>query len=68
MTQAEQSTPPRLFTLRIWLEQANGSSPEWRGKIQDVHTGERHYFRDWPNLVSHLRTMVPEEPNLDIEH
>ena len=48
----------RLFTLRIWQEEAGDEQVEWRGKVQALPDGEAYYFRDWPGLITHLQKML----------
>ena len=47
-----------LFTVRLWREEVGNGQSEWRGKVQQVSTGEAHYFRDWETLVSLLLQML----------
>lgn len=47
----------RLFTLRIWQE-AVGDTPEWRGKVQHVGSGETRHFRNWEALTMFLFTKM----------
>ena len=56
MTTATRAT--RLFTLRIWQEEAGEEQVEWRGKVQALPDGEAYYFRDWPGLILHLQAML----------
>lgn len=56
MTTATRAT--RLFTLRVWQEEADDDQFEWRGKVQALPEGEAYYFRDWPALVAHLQAML----------
>jgi hypothetical protein len=50
----------QLFTVRIWMEHLGDGRVEWRGQVQEVLSGEVHYFRDWPRLIAHLEQMLPE--------
>ena len=34
---------------------------EWRGKVQQVDSGEAFYFREWQALIAHLKTWLQEE-------
>ena len=65
MTGATRET--RLFTLRMWQEQAGADQLEWRGKVQALPEGVAYYFRDWVALVAHLQAMLDaghiEQPN-----
>jgi hypothetical protein len=56
MTTATRAT--RLFTLRMWQEEAGDDQFEWRGKVQALPEGEAYYFRDWSGLITHLQTML----------
>ena len=56
MTTATRAT--RLFTLRVWQEEADDDQFEWRGKVQALPDGEAYYFRDWPGLIGHLDAML----------
>ncbi len=47
-----------LFTVRLWEENLGAGEKEWRGRIQNIATGEITHFRDWPGLVSALTRMV----------
>jgi hypothetical protein len=51
-------SPSPLFTIRVWQENLGDGEIAWRGKIQDVISGEVHYFRDWYALVETLQTML----------
>ena len=48
----------RLFTLRMWQEEADGEQAEWRGKVQALPDGEAYYFRDWSGLIGGLEVML----------
>lgn len=49
-----------LFTVRLWAEAADDGQVEWRGRLEHVLSGEAHYFRDWPALISALTTMLAQ--------
>ena len=48
-----------VFVLRVWLEELGNGQSEWRGQLQQVSTGELHYFRDWQTMLSYLIEMLP---------
>ena len=48
-----------LFTVRLWWEELGNDQAEWRGKVQDVTSGEARYFRDWPTLIAFLQAVPP---------
>jgi len=48
-----------LFTLRVWDEETGEGQVEWRGKLQDVMSGETRAFRDWPTLIALITHMLP---------
>jgi hypothetical protein len=56
MTAATRVT--RLFTLRMWREEAGEGQTEWRGKVQALPEGEAYFFRDWPGLIERLEVML----------
>ncbi len=47
-----------LFTLRIWEEALGEGKAEWRGRVQEIDSGETAFFRDWPGLIATLRRMT----------
>jgi hypothetical protein len=51
----------RLFTLRMWQEEAGEGQTEWRGKVQALPDGEAYYFRDWSGLIGGLEVMLAVE-------
>ena len=51
----------RLFTLRMWQEEAGEGQTEWRGKVQALPEGEAYYFRGWPGLIGRLEAMLAVE-------
>lgn len=55
-----------LFSLRIWLVDLGSGETEWRGKLQDVVSGQNHYFRDWPALIQHLNQMLSEADSIQV--
>jgi hypothetical protein len=59
MTAATRVT--RLFTLRMWQEEAGEGQTEWRGKVQALPDGEAYYFRDWSGLIGRLEVMLAVE-------
>src|SRR5438046_1716454 len=48
----------QLFTVRLWLEDLGDGRTEWRGQVQQVISGETHYFREWSALIALLLAMV----------
>jgi len=60
----QQHPQPHLFTLRIWEEDLGKGQAEWRGRVQNVASGDTAFFRDWPGLVSTLQRLVATSPDL----
>jgi hypothetical protein len=54
-----------LFTLRFWPEETTGGHIEWRGKLQQVTSGETIYFRDWDALVEFLESALDSDTHPD---
>ncbi len=46
------------FTLRIWEEALGEGKAEWRGRVQEIDSGETAFFRDWPGLIATLTRMT----------
>ena len=44
------------FVVRIWEERRDveDAAPTWRGRVDDVRTGERRYFTRLEDLVAYL--------------
>jgi hypothetical protein len=61
---------PHLFLLRVWLEELDESSTEWRGRVKSLHSGEVRHFRDPQTLYTVLLRMLEElnEAILDEPH
>lgn len=51
-----------LFLVRVWLEKnAKGTySVRLYGRVQDVSTGQAHYFRGCSELAKVMRRMIPQ--------
>jgi hypothetical protein len=63
MDMHRQDRAVHVFTVRVWLEPLSESEAEWRGRIQDVNTGETYYFREWSTLIEDLIAMLPDLAN-----
>jgi hypothetical protein len=59
-----QESDSYLFTVRVWREDVGSGRIEWRGKVQQVNSGEAHYFREWDALISHLLRMLSTSESL----
>lgn len=58
MEKPYQGPHSHLFTVRLWREEVGRGQSEWRGKVQQVSTGEAYYFRGWQALISLLLQML----------
>ena len=58
MDKPYQGPHSHLFTVRLWREEGGTGQTEWRGKVQQVSTGEAHHFREWEALISLLLQML----------
>jgi hypothetical protein len=56
-----QGPRSQLFTVRVWREELGDGQFEWRGKVQQVDTGEAFYFREWEELTARLKSWLQEE-------
>lgn len=54
------------FIVRVWLEprEIDGATPEWRGVIEHVPSGERRYLKDLSEaemfIAACLKVICPE--------
>ncbi len=60
MAQRQVHPTSHLFMLRMWVENSGEGTREWRGQVEYVTSGERHYFREWPALVEFLESTLTE--------
>jgi hypothetical protein len=51
------------FVMRLWQEQ-HGATYGWRGWIEHVQSGKRHYFQDHQALQSIFNTYLEQIPDL----
>ena len=58
MEHERQHPHSHLFTLRLWEEALGEGKAEWRGRVQEITSGETAFFRDWPGLVATLTRLV----------
>lgn len=65
-TEQERRHPtPHLFTLRMWEEALGEGKAEWRGRIQELSSGETAFFHDWPGLVATLTRLLNKPAERD---
>ena len=57
-TEPEQHPHLHLFTLRVWEEALGAGHVEWRGRVQEITSGETLFFRDWPGLITTLQRLI----------
>ena len=70
----KQGERSHLFLVRFWKEavqdgqdgkeaaQERQDGEEWRGRVQDVLSGEARAFEDWASLIDLLLEMAETEP------
>jgi hypothetical protein len=58
MEHERQHPYSHLFTLRLWEEVLGEGKTEWRGRVQELASGETAFFRDWPGLVATLTRLI----------
>jgi|GEM_PF-715772 len=56
--EAVARTKSLLFTLRLWSADENTHAPQWRVRLQNVHTGEVHYCGDGKSLITLLDDLL----------
>jgi hypothetical protein len=63
MGKSERPYRRHLFTVRFWQEEPGTSQTEWHGQVQYSADGEKHAFRDWPELVAFFVAKLREIKN-----
>jgi hypothetical protein len=63
MSKNERPYRRHLFTVRLWQEEPGASQTEWHGQVQYSADGEKHAFRDWPELVAFFVAKLGEIKN-----
>lgn len=55
------------FLVRLWQEHEGvpASQPEWRGWVEHVQTGQRHYFQDAQTLGAAFQSYIENVPNFE---
>lgn len=66
-SQPKQEARTQLFILRLWQEPIAGGHWEWRGRVQNVLSGEVRYFREWERLLALLQAMLPNDEQFEGE-
>ena len=56
MDELQPTRHPHLFVLRVWLNELNDGTQEWRGEIEHAATHEKRHFRDWQVLLEFVRS------------
>jgi hypothetical protein len=54
----EPSLHSQSFVVRLWCEDLGQGRKEWRGRVQNVSSGEVRCFRDWQTLVACIQDML----------
>ena len=51
-----------VFIVRIWLEPRDSitATPEWRGMIEHVPSGERHYLQDLQSVPAFIQPYLEQ--------
>jgi len=61
MSAQSRGPPVHAFSLRLWPETIEDDKVVWRGRMQDLATGEVRYFQGWEALVDVLLSLMEEE-------
>ncbi len=50
----------QVFIVRIWCEprEIEGKLPEWRGEIENVHSGERRYLKNLAEITPFIKPFL----------
>jgi len=55
-----------LFELQTWLVDIGNGQKEWCGKLHNVSTGEKHFFKGWPGLIANLQEILTPFAQLEV--
>lgn len=58
LQQEQQHPHAHRFLLRLWQEPLEADKLEWRGRVQEIASGESAFFRDWPGLIAALTRLA----------
>jgi len=47
-----------MFLLRVWADQGSDGEIVWRGRVQQIVSGEIHSFDTWSMLIELLLRML----------
>jgi hypothetical protein len=50
----------QLFIIRLWKEEGEEASIEYRGRVQHALSGETRHFRDWATLLEFLMAQLEQ--------
>lgn len=60
----DECSQAHLFILRIWSVEGEDAAPQWRARLQNVHSGEVVFFKDWQEMIACLEESVNDQNNL----
>jgi hypothetical protein len=49
-----------LFVVRMWREQAAVGQGQWRGSVDHVTSGQKHYFSNTSDLIEFVTLRLEE--------
>lgn len=55
----------RSFTVRVWQEDLGEGRSEWRGSVELLGTGKKHYFRGLSNVSEIIAAVLDETRQRD---
>ncbi len=55
----------QLFTVRVWVEEADAGRREVRMQVRHVLSGETRYFRDWTAATTYMVSKL-EAPRSEV--
>lgn len=55
--QSRSKRREHAFAVRLWADSGTREA-SWRGRIEDLKTGERRYFASLPELMEYLHRRI----------
>ena len=55
-----------LFELQMFIVDIGNSQKAWYGSLQNMESGEKHYFKGWAGLAAHLHGVLTPGAQLEV--
>jgi len=66
MNGIHEPTGNDMFELQAWLVDIGNGHKEWCGKLHNMSTGEKHFFKGWSGLIANLQEILTPFAQLEV--